>query len=661
MLRLVLISLLSCWLVACSQGPDDPFSGALPISRPDVEMGDDRDMDRITMTFCTPGERRCLEENSPLIEVCDDDATQWRLDSCETGHVCRDAQCVPFACVPGRATCAGRDAAGRCSPNGRALEGVSPCSQGDVCSGGRCVDLCTLAAQSASYIGCDYTALRLFNYYEEGADRYGAPYAIIAANPHRFLDTSVSITLSDGSFARLIRESTLRPDSTYTFAEATTVVSTILTPNGEENMAGGEAREVVIPPRSAGVFLIDWEEGRGPFSVRSSHPIVAYQFSPYCCNFTASNDASLLLPTPTLGTRYRVVGYPSMEFDEAVGAATLSPYIAIAATDLAARVTITSATPLIHGGDTYALVPTPAQIAQASTTHEISLRPRERAIFSLPDSPSSTTASTLTGVEVSSTVPVAVFSGHPCTFVPQDQWACDHLEEQLAPASTFGERYVLPAVRHRNRIFDGGREGVYWIIVADEDATIRTDPPLSALKAFEASSAALTSCLDMTQDESIVLEAGQSCELGLGASASLQSDGVVEIAGIISGHQSTGLLNYGTQAGDPAMFSLPPVEQFRRDYTFATPPTFKRTFAAILAPQDATLTYGGEFIPPASRVQHEEVVLGETRFSIFHLRLDSGVHTIEANRPFGLIVYAYDDYVSYAFPAGLDLTPRIKE
>ena len=45
----------------------------------------------------------------------------------------------------------------------------------------------------------------------------------------------------------------------------------------------------------------------------------------------------------------------------------------------------------------------------------------------------------------------------------------------------------------------------------------------------------------------------------------------------------------------------------------------------------------------------------------FSVALEPGVHQLESDRSFGLIVYAYDDYVSYAFPGGLDLIPKIKE
>ncbi len=39
-------------------------------------------------------------------------------------------------------------------------------------------------------------------------------------------------------------------------------------------------------------------------------------------------------------------------------------------------------------------------------------------------------------------------------------------------------------------------------------------------------------------------------------------------------------------------------------------------------------------------------------------RLEDGPHRLAGNRPFAIIVFAYDRYVSYAFAGGLDLGKR---
>ena len=52
----------------------------------------------------------------------------------------------------------------------------------------------------------------------------------------------------------------------------------------------------------------------------------------------------------------------------------------------------------------------------------------------------------LTGSIINADQPVAVFGGHDCAYVPYDQAACDHLEEQLLPNETLG--HALPGLVH---------------------------------------------------------------------------------------------------------------------------------------------------------------------------------------------------------------------
>jgi hypothetical protein len=50
--------------------------------------------------------------------------------------------------------------------------------------------------------------------------------------------------------------------------------------------------------------------------------------------------------------------------------------------------------------------------------------------------------------------------------------------------------------------------------------------------------------------------------------------------------------------------------------------------------------------------------IGTSEWGYTIVRMDDGPHLIESGNglPFGIMVYAYDDYVSYAYPGGLDLT-----
>ncbi|PJB40833.1 MAG: hypothetical protein CO108_14250, partial [Deltaproteobacteria bacterium CG_4_9_14_3_um_filter_63_12] len=46
---------------------------------------------------------------------------------------------------------------------------------------------------------------------------------------------------------------------------------------------------------------------------------------------------------------------------------------------------------------------------------------------------------------------------------------------------------------------------------------------------------------------------------------------------------------------------------------------------------------------------------GDGSFKVAKLPIADGVHHLTASAPVGLFVYGYDSYVSYGYPAGLDL------
>lgn len=589
--------------------------------------------------LCVPGSRICVAQNSPIVNVCDEFGQGYSRTLCPAGEICDAGRCRLFSCTPDRPLCLGTDATATCDSTGGGYVDRVLCENSDVCLGGTCVDTCAAAETSLSYLGCTYTAQRLPNLYEYTASGANAPpFAIVVANPNPLLDVEVSIFDSSGNPAKLLDSVELDPERRL-LGSSTRVASAVLLPGGEERPFEGFAISQKLPPQSAGVFLMEDSESR--FDIRTTRPVVASQFSPYCCNFTATNDASLLLPTYTWGDRYRVVSYPTFFLNDS--ASGEAPYVMVVAGEQDAELSFESDVLLrnelgqdVTGGLTVD--------ANSSTLLTIASQDRAR-----PD---------LSGVEIRSSSPVAAFTGHPCTFVPQDQWACDHLEEQLLPADTLGSRYVLTPTRRRALENADVMEATYWRIVADEDATISTDPNLDEIDTLPPSNTWTSSCLDNAQDGVFSLSEGEVCEIGTTVPVALEADGRVIIAGIISGHESTGFRRYGRQSGDPSMFILPPVEQFRRDYSFVTSPTFARTYVTVAAAPNAAVALNGRNIPEDARLERTFVELGRDSFEVFSVSIEPGVHQIESEAPLGIVVYAYDEYVSYAFTGGLDLVPK---
>lgn len=628
-------------------------------SLPDIGVLDlDEEPDPTPVTLCTPSSLRCLDQDSPLFERCDAQGQSLNIEACPSGQICRQDQCIPFSCTPERPVCVGPTTEATCDASGRSVLNPKACAAGTACRNGYCINLCDEAAQDKSYIGCTYIAQELHNLYRTDASNQDkSPFAIVLANPHPLLEVNVNVRDPDGTPSSLIQSSTLEPTQQYAFAKKTTVRSAIISGTKELARLGPQARAISIPPNAAAVLLMDADgDIDSTFFIDADQPVVAYQFSPYCCNFTATNDASLLLPISTLQSRYRVLSYPSMKLNDQ--GLSLQPYIYMVAQEDNTTVVVQSPTELTEEFGEIG-----QRGSQTQANWSFTLKRGEAKALRIPAEQDAD----LSGALVSSDKPIAVFSGHPCTFVPRQRWACDHLEEQLLPADILGKDYLLPSFKTRNKDYDPSLnpanpgEQLYWRISADADASITFEPSLKSLDTVAPSNPVTPDCRAMITGSTLKLKEGQTCEFGTKSALSLSSDAPVIVGGVLSGHQSTGLDGYGKQAGDPALFILPPSEQYRTSYSFVTAPTFKKTYAVILAQDKTTIALDGQQISSYKQLETQRVSLDGKTWRVYSIELKPGVHQLKAASAFGLVVYAYDDYVSYAFPGGLDLRPGGKE
>ena len=103
--------------------------------------------------------------------------------------------------------------------------------------------------------------------------------------------------------------------------------------------------------------------------------------------------------------------------------------------------------------------------------------------------------------------------------------------------------------------------------------------------------------------------------------------------------------------GDPALILSAPVEQFRDRYVFLTPTNYLDDYVNIVATPGTSVTLDGV---PVSTSQFTPVASGT--YTVVRLKVSDGVHSLEASAPVGVVVYGYDDDVSYGYPAGLSLS-----
>jgi hypothetical protein len=545
----------------------------------------------------------------------------------------------------------------------------APCAEGERCHDGECLtEACAYAARTASYLGCDYLAVDLPNsaFDERDSDFDGqpdgttenAPVGIVVANSSATETVTLTLSGPNGVPAALVASRLIPvpniPEIQGRY-QAETVQSQIMDANGMVVQGSlARAENVEIPPGGQGTFLLPRQMGpldesslrKDAFRVKTDFPVVVYQFSPYCCNYSFTNDASLLLPTAALGTRYRFLGVPFHQVRDPFGGIRAeSPQVmAIVSPTEDNEVNVRLPAGMIVASDSTGSV--------TQRGNEVTAQMGRQDVLLLAGS-SNPTPGDLTGSEITSEKPIAVFSAHTCTYYPEDLGACDHLQEQLFPVSTWGNSFQLvpPAERGQN----APAEVIYWKIIGGDEVTRFTlGLPFRQLNPVTPGFEMVPYCGNYLEgDTTIVLRPGQFCEFGTKRAVQLAADQPAMVMGIITGQGATNLGNFGTHAGDPAIFLVPPDQQYRREYTFLTPDTYFSDYVTIV-----TAT-GNEILLDGQPINFGDAIpVGGSIFQFKHVSISDGAHQPVGRSPFGIVVYAYDDFVSYAFTGGLNLTKR---
>jgi len=480
------------------------------------------------------------------------------------------------------------------------------------------VPLCILNEKLRTNVGCDYWAADLDNAFVPGGERgfldaAAEPFAVVVSNPHMSYTAEVSIYDHEGL-----------------------------------------VQSQLVPPLGLQVFNLPRRDVDGTiqalraYRVRSSIPIVAYQFNPLDNEEVFSNDASLLLPSHVLGDHYLVMTR-EQSFESLRGFLTV-----ISISEEFSNVHVTVSAPTQASADRQI----PA--LEAGESFETNMRQ-----FEVLNIQTRAPGADLTGSEVRSSQNVVVFGGSEAANVPntnhcieidpqsregvceygreiscEDNYDCnearlntccaDHLEQQLFPVETWGRHYIA------TKSYDRGLESDYWRILAAEDNTkVETVPPqvpipdLNAGEWFEFPS---REHFEILSDKPILL--GQFL-------ASEQAPDPNRYSDFESGDAGT---------GDPAFILAVPVEQFREDFVFLAPDKYAFDYVSVIAPSSALVLFDENPI----QVSWEPVGEG-TEWHIARFAIADGVHFIQSDQPLSVIVYGYDQYVSYGYPGGLNL------
>lgn len=496
---------------------------------------------------------------------------------------------------------------------------------------------CPQAAAKRTYIGCDFWPTITFNPVYTEFD-----FAVVIAN-----------------------------------SGAETAMIQVTGPAGfsaNESIPAGELKAIKLPwvagLKGPEFSRVNTSEGRvkesarvdgGAYHVVSSVPVTAWQFNPLqyskpktefsaCATtfntadcYSASNDASLLVPSTAMTGNYTVFGRSGV-FGGAAGMAFTSASSGVAITATQANTLVKLQFPAGCGAGSFSGMPggcvaagAGVMAANGGTQAEYTLNAGDVleliGVFAAGDS---LTHADLSGTVINANLPVQVVAFNPIANIPDTATNADHVEETVLPAEVIGDKYVVAPPTSPNGAVKGGH---VVRIYGNFDGTALTYTPAAP--------------------------AGAPATIGAGAFVEF---GPVTEPFMVEGSEpfvvASFMVGGSLQAppgdkcpdfpcrGDPSMSMEVTPKQFRSSYTFLAPADYETNFADILVPADATVTLDGAPLTGAPQA------IGATGWSVIREPLKAtggGVHKLNANKGVGLQVMGFGHASSYYYPGGLNL------
>ena len=609
--------LVGFFLVSCKDDPE-PTAPADDLGSPGELANATTGGATDPAAVCTPLHVQGCSPDFKAEIRCNEAGLGWETVKCKNDqgeasicHVDTNA-CLP--CTPGDKRCKNDDMTEICAEDGSGWQDAESCNgtqTGQTCQTGSCISLCEQSLKWNTYMGCEYWAADLDNGFWVGGnnsiiDGAGSTYAVMVSNPNAKYPLTVEIHDSDGlvTFGSDGKELDLSP----------------------------------IGPMDLRVFKLPRRDVNGTvlaplaYRISTSLPATVHQFNPLSDEEVYSNDASLLLPINVLDRWYYVMS--RRQSGEKIRA-----YLTVIGTRVDTEVIVTVSAKTLAADDIPSLNP------GDSITR--TLQP-----FDVLNIETNGSGEDLTGSVVVATRDVAVFGGHEGAGVPSSDicdlkkqvcefdgetacesdldcgqfWTCclDHIEQQMYPVSTWGQQYHCARTKQRNS------EKEYWRIMAAKDNTkITTVPAVATIP---------------------VLNAGEWFEFGTEGDFELTATAPVMVGQFMAAEQAPepGSQPGDAGVGDPAFMLVVPFEQYRSDYVFLTPPDYDKDYVNVVAPPGANVTLDGQ---PVGNLKP----FGTGAYLLARLPVVDGVHAIVSDKPVGILVYGFDQYVSYGYPGGLDL------
>ncbi|GMV38485.1 MAG: hypothetical protein AMXMBFR64_02010 [Myxococcales bacterium] len=581
---------------------------------------------------CVPGTPKECVGQTPTFTVlqCSPSGTDYIEQTCKDAEG-KDVWCLNGACaecIPGSKSCKDDDIIVECDETGH-WQPTKTCSQektGQICQGGTCVALCEVNKKFNSYIGCEYWAVDLDNAFVPGGpngflDANGAQFAVVIGNPHPKQAAEIKVKKMEGG-----QEVPQTVDS-----KGVEIDPTPIEPGGLRiyNLPRRDAEGTMLAPIA--------------YRIESSIPVTAYQFNPLENVNVFSNDASLLLPSDVLG-KYYIVMTREQTFSQLRG------FLTVVAVNDGTDVTVTVTAPTLQKGSIKHMKPGDSLKVTMNRYDVLNIETDEPG-------------ADLTGSVVLATRNVVVFGGSEASNAPNTarcdkepgeakgvcMWdgktecatledcikfntcCADHLEQQLFPVKTWGTYYVATKSMER-----GKEKDIWRILAAEDDTKVSLYPPQPGILLP-------------------VLNRGEWVEFESSAHFEIVAKKPVMVGQFLAAQDApdpnvNGVAQPGDAGtGDPAFILAVPVEQYRKEYVVLAPNKYEFDYLNVTAPVGAKVFIDGEEVPA------EDFEAVSSAYRVHRRLIADGDHSITSDKPVGVIVYGYDQYVSYGYPGGLDL------
>lgn len=599
-----------------------------------------RDMTKLDANCDGKPDGCCMFEQPKKVRTCTDDQKPIINEGVDLTKLDHDCDGKPDGCClfdkPERIV--------TCTSKGEPIvkEGIDLTKQDHDCDGHAdgCVTACDLKVAPDSYVGCEYWGTFLHNHHPTNV-------AVILGNANSE-PAEVQIYTSNSS-----KETPPKPYKTVVLEPNSVLPVTIF------DCKVDNCKNVML----FGNGITD----QASYRVLSSLPITAYQFNPMGKADEHTNDATLLLPRNVLGKRYLNMTSDFFKGHEDDGRTPK---------DYRPTFTITAVEP----GITTVKVKLASNSGSDSDKKSDSMK--SALIFMVEDferkfslkqyeSLNLETSGASIGSSVVSDKRIAAFGGHQCTFLPLVYGACDHLEHQLLPVSTWGSVYhAVPSVP---RWVDKTKKETItdmWRILALNDHTyVELSAPFNTgkvLKAgefweirsrrsFEIRAFVADSANKKTSKLAPISVAGfiegQGSKVSTIAPISFPDVEKEREPVVSSTLASSRLASYPIDnTGDPAMTVVVPFEQYRDSYSFVVPPTYESNFITLIIHKTGKISLDGIEIPG-----NEYQIFGSGNYMYTYQKVNEGSHSLQGNQPFGAYGYGFLGFTSYYYSLGLNL------